>query len=94
MRSCIFSSLASATPCLIFSATHGLSPADPETIALLGIAEFARGEDTKAIAHLEDALARIASQQPTQRQPGAFPAMSHSAISSADSEYRDAVASE
>ena len=41
-----------------FSVAHGLSPADPETIALLGIAEFARGEDAKAIAHLEDALAR------------------------------------
>lgn len=41
-----------------FSATHGLSPADPKTIALLGIAEFACGEDAKAIAHLEDALAR------------------------------------
>mgnify|MGYP001490567273 CR=1 FL=1 len=41
-----------------FSATHGLSPADTETIALLGIAKFARGEDAKAIAHLEDALAR------------------------------------
>lgn len=41
-----------------FSAAHGLSPADSETIALLGIAKFARGEDAKAIAHLKDALAR------------------------------------
>ena len=41
-----------------FSATDGPSPADPETIAPLGIAEFARGEDARSIAHLEDALAR------------------------------------
>jgi len=41
-----------------FNMAHVLASADPETIALTGIAAFARGDDAAAVAHLEDALGR------------------------------------